>query len=214
MSRGLTLLEMLIALALILMLTVAVGRFAESYRSGRDFAIEEASRDREIDAMFGRMAKAFAAADASVGGVVGQQDGIVIAHRGSVLPAAGSSGSALDLLSDFSRYEFRIEGDIQEAFFSGSAQTEVSWVSSLSVVELRYHDGTNWLDSWKSTAGLPLAIECKIWIDFDPDPETFETAEGAVEADTPSIDKNDWPRPDRHRIFAPVDPIISAGGSL
>lgn len=71
MNRALTLVEMLVALALILALTVAVGSFAETYRQGRDFAVSEAIRDREVDAMFGRLAEAFSCADASVGGVSG-----------------------------------------------------------------------------------------------------------------------------------------------
>ena len=57
--------------ALILALTVAVGSFAETYRQGRDFAVSEAQRDREVDAMFGRLAEAFSCADASVGGISG-----------------------------------------------------------------------------------------------------------------------------------------------
>ena len=114
MNRALTLVEMLVALALILALTVAVGSFAETYRQGRDFAVSEAIRDREVDAMFGRLAEAFSCADASVGGVSGGDRQVSIHHRGSVLPAMGPESNPKDLLVDSVRYEARFDEQFQE----------------------------------------------------------------------------------------------------
>ena len=62
-------------------------------------------------------------------------------------------------------------------------------------------------------ADAPWAMECKLWYEFDPQPETIETAEGIIEADVPTLDESEWPRPDRHRIFAPVDPSTTTGSS-
>lgn len=211
MRRALTLMEMLVALALILALTVAVGSFAKTYRQGRDFAVSEAIRDREVDAMFGRLAEAFACSDASVGGVSGGENDVSIHHRGSVIPAAGPDGEAADLLADSSRYDIQLAEQFQEVFVAGSAQSTLTWQSSVSVLQLRYHNGSSWSESWSTEQGLPVAIECKIWFDFDPAPETIETAEGPVEADVPTLEESDWPRPDRHRIFAPVDPSTFTG---
>lgn len=206
MRRALTLMEMLVALALILALTVAVGSFAETYREGRDFAISEALRDREVDAMFGRLAEAFSCADASVGGISGGDRSVSIHHRGSVLPAMGSEPQPADLLADFARYEIRFNEQLQEIFTARSSKNTLTWRSPVSIVQLRYHDGSNWTDSWSVEQGLPVAIECKLWYEFDPKPQTVETAEGTIEADVPTLDESQWPRPDRHRIFAPVDP--------
>ena len=206
MRRALTLMEMLVALALILALTVAVGLFAETYRQGRDFAISEALRDREVDAMFGRLAEAFSCADASVGGISGGDRGVSIHHRGSVLPAMGSEPKPADLLADSARYEIRFNEHLQEIFTARSSKNALTWRRPVSIVQLRYHNGLRWADSWSVAQGLPVAIECKLWFEFDPEPETIETAEGAIEADVPTLDELEWPRPDRHRIFAPVDP--------
>ena len=211
MRRALTLMEMLVALALILALTVAVGSFAKTYRQGRDFAVSEAIRDREVDAMFGRLAEAFSCSDASVGGISGGERFVTIHHRGSVLAAAGPEGKLADLLADSTRYEIRLAEQFQEFFVAGSAQSTLTWRSSVSVLQLRYHNGSSWSESWSTEQGLPVAIECKIWFDFDPAPETIETAEGPVEADVPTLEESDWPRPDRHRIFAPVDPSTFTG---
>ena len=206
MRRALTLMEMLVALALILALTVAVGSFAETYREGRDFAISEALRDREVDAMFGRLAESFSCADASVGGISGGDRGVSIHHRGSVLPAMGSEPKPADLLADSARYEVRFNEQLQEIFTARSSKNTLTWRSPISIVQLRYHDGSNWTDLWSVEQGLPVAIECKLWYEFDPEPQTIETAEGTIEADVPTLDESEWPRPDRHRIFAPVDP--------
>ena len=206
MRRALTLMEMLVALALILALTVAVGSFAETYREGRDFAISEALRDREIDAMFGRLAEAFSCADASVGGISGGDRGVSIHHRGSVLPAMGSEPKPAELLADSARYEIRFNEQLQEIFTARSSKNMLTWRRPVSIVQLRYHNGSSWTDSWSVAQGLPVAIECKLWYEFDPEPETIETAEGTIEADVPTLDESEWPRPDRHRIFAPVDP--------
>jgi len=211
MNRALTLMEMLVALALILALTVAVGSFAETYRQGRDFAVSEAIRDREVDAMFGRLAEAFSCADASVGGVSGGDRQVSIHHRGSVLPAMGPESNPKDLLVDFVRYEARFDEQFQEIFTARSSNNTLTWRSTVSIVQLRYHDGSNWTDSWSVEQGLPLAIECKLWYEFDPEPEAIETAEGTIEADVPTLEESEWPRPDRHRIFAPVDPTTSTG---
>ncbi len=211
MNRALTLMEMLVALALILALTVAVGSFAETYRQGRDFAVSEAIRDREVDAMFGRLAEAFSCADASVGGVSGGDREVVIHHRGSVLPAMGPEPKPEDLLADSARYEARFDEQFQEIFTARSSKNTLTWRSTVSIMQLRYHDGSNWTDSWSVEQGLPFAIECKLWYEFDPEPETIETAEGTIEADVPTLEESEWPRPDRHRIFAPVDPPTSAG---
>ena len=209
MRRALTLMEMLVALALILALTVAVGSFAETSREGRDFAISEALRDREVDAMFGRLAEAFSCADASVGGISGGDRGVSIHHRGSVLPAMGSEPKPVDLLADSARYEIRFNEQLQEIFTARSSKNTLTWRIPVSIVQLRYHNGSSWTDSWSVAQGLPVAIECKLWYEFDPDPETIETAEGTIEADVPTLDESEWPRPDRHRIFAPVDPSTS-----
>ena len=209
MRRALTLMEMLVALALILALTVAVGSFAETYREGRDFAISEALRDREVDAMFGRLAEAFSCADASVGGISGGDRGVSIHHRGSVLPAMDSEPKPADLLADSARYEIRFNEQLQEIFTARSSENTLTWRRPVSIVQLRYHNGSSWTDSWSVAQGLPVAIECKLWYEFDPEPETIETAEGTIEADVPTLDESEWPRPDRHRIFAPVDPSTS-----
>ncbi|MBL22003.1 MAG: hypothetical protein CMJ37_04075 [Phycisphaerae bacterium] len=211
MRRALTLMEMLVALALILALTVAVGSFADTYRQGRDFAVSEARRDREVDAMFGRLAEAFSCADASVGGISGDEGAVSIHHRGSVLPAMDSESKLADLLADSVRYQIQFNEEIQEIFTARSSKNTLTWRSRVSIVQLRYHDGSSWTDSWSVGQGLPVAIECKLWYEFDPEPETIETAEGAIEADVPTLDESEWPRPDRHRIFAPVDPSISTG---
>ena len=211
MRRALTLMEMLVALALILALTVAVGSFAETYRQGRDFAVSEAQRDREVDAMFGRLAQAFSCADASVGGISGGDREVSICHRGSVLPAIGSSSKPVDLLADSARYQIRLNDQFQEIFTARSSKNTLTWRSPVSIVQLRYHNGSSWTDSWSVAQGLPIAIECKLWYEFDPEPETIETAEGIIEADVPTLDESEWPRPDRHRIFAPVDPEMSTG---
>ena len=211
MRRALTLMEMLVALTLILALTVAVGSFAETYRQGRDFAVSEAQRDREVDAMFGRLAEAFSCADASVGGISGGDREVSIHHRGSVLPAMGPESSSADFLADSARYEIRFGGQCQEIFTARSSKNTLNWRSSVSIVQFQYHDGLKWSDSWSVDQGLPVAIECKLWYEFDPEPETIETAEGVIVDDVPSLDASEWPRPDRHRIFAPVDPSISTG---
>ena len=211
MNRALTLMEMLVALTLILALTVAVGSFAETYRQGRDFAVSEAIRDREVDAMFARLAEAFSCADASVGGVSGGDREVLIHHRGSVLPAMGPEPKPEDLLADSARYEARFDEKFQEIFTARASKNTLTWRSAISIMQLRYHDGSNWTDSWSVEQGLPLAIECKLWYEFDPEPETIETAEGTIEADVPTLEESEWPRPDRHRIFAPVDPPTSAG---
>ena len=211
MRRALTLMEMLVALALILALTVAVGSFAETYRQGRDFAVSEAQRDREVDAMFGRLAEAFSCADASVGGISGSEREVTIHHRGSVLPAMGSDPKPADLLADAARYQIRFDEQLEEIFTVRSSKNTLTWRSPISVMQLRYHNGSSWTDTWSLAQGLPVAMECKLWYEFDPEPETIETAEGTIEADVPTLDESEWPRPDRHRIFAPVDPSTTTG---
>ena len=207
MNRALTLMEMLVALALILALTVAVGSFAETYRQGRDFAVSEAYEIAKLMRVRSTGRSIFLCRCQCwriSGGTSGQFTIVGVCS----LPWARSN----PLIFWWTPFVMKpVLMSIQEIFTARSSNNTLTWRSTVSIVQLRYHDGSNWTDSWSVEQGLPLAIECKLWYEFDPEPEAIETAEGTIEADVPTLEELEWPRPDRHRIFAPVDPTTSTG---
>ena len=197
MRRGFTLMEVLIALAVLTLLGGSMLGFLWDLLDRRDALIRasvdgqagSAALDRiEMDAVC-----AFAG-DAGVGaGIAGTATSLRFLSRGVAIPlAAGETGAA-----DLQRSEYSFDaraGVLRARRWTGSTgETELEVVSDrVQRMRVRYFDGRGWAPSFDSLAagGLPVAIEVALWFG-EPLAMAEQAAAGATPADAPELDAAD-----------------------
>jgi type II secretory pathway pseudopilin PulG len=183
--RALTLLEVLIALGLIVALLSSMFVFLfsmfDTRQRARDFSAQQRSATTLIDRLETDLMSCITADARAGAGVVGNETSIVVLSRGVPVHLAGRGVSDSAVLADLARTSYSFDAAAQQLSVSrhvigdrGMASAEVgrshALEGALGKVQLRYHDGSRWRDSFDSlSAGrLPNAIEVAIW--FDPPP--------------------------------------------
>ena len=232
--RGFTLLEVLVAIALISMLLGSLFAFLHDLLQSRSRALDYTAHQLAAATLIGRveaeLASCLVGDDNSGPGVKGDAASLSILSRGVAVHLA-EDGLESGVLGDLQQSEYRFvdeAGEIEVRRMTPWAQPAPDFVSVGPVYRLRFrfHDGTAWSDTFDSLeAGrLPQAVEVAVWYHPWPgaqetQPEappgagaaerlTFDTTGGfddAAFARQSDLDSFDEPRPDRFRVIVIPD---------
>lgn len=207
--RAFTLLEALIAVAMIGLLAGALAIFVDDLATTRAHVTRTTDRARSADAVFGVVEAALQTAVVDGGrlgaGVSGSPDGLrVLSSR---TDAVGSTGAQLAraAFAPLVVTEVRQSG---QGILVGRAGVASALPGSACTVRFRYFDGTQWTDWFDSLqAGqLPVMVEVSVWfsaVGAGADAEAEAEAETEPELDARA--EESLPPPDRVRRFAVPD---------
>lgn len=195
MRRGFTLIEVILALALLVALVGGLYTFVDGLRSNAKIADERATEmaaaEVVLDEVESTLATTYVAGHDGASGIAG--DGASLSVRGR---AWGYDAKA----SDVSGCELKVDaqGLMARRVVGGKAQ---AWerIAGVGGLRVRYHVGSEWVTSFDSAqAGqLPTALEISLWLGGE--------ASGAGVAKGPA---------DRVRVMAVHDaPPATGGGS-
>ncbi len=175
--RGFTLMETLVALALLLVLVGMVFAFGMNLTASRDRLNKHIRQSQAVRVFLDRLEQDLhtsLAADAGQGaGIVGNESSLALLSRsvGSMGQTQGISQATHDL----QRSEYRWDNASRTLEAGrGAAGASPSWntiTGDLGYVQWRYHNGSSWVTRFDSgsTKRLPVAVEVAIW--FVPPPQ-------------------------------------------
>jgi len=180
--RGLTLIEMLLAIALTLALMGSMFAFYFNVLSSRSVIIEHMRQQQAATTLISWIDSDLAtcvAGDATIGaGVKGDSTNLRVLTRGIAARVAAHGADDPEVFSDlqlaeyrFNANELRIEGRRAPTVFTGTnASSEGSQFSSLDGtihhLRFRYFSNGQWQDSFNSLQAdrLPAAVEIALWL--------------------------------------------------
>jgi hypothetical protein len=205
--RGITLVEVLLGIALMLALSAGLFGYVWGLLDKRDRLLEVSARQAAAAVIFEELenclATTFAADAAGRPGVKG--DGTSVAVRCRGVMARNAPGDAGDL-GDLVGIELRFESGAVSARRLARREGEFEVISEgIERLRLRYYNGVEWLDSFDSAeAGdLPVALEAAVW--FGDAPAEGEDEEG--------VQEGPLREPDRLRVMiVPDGPTSWKGG--
>jgi prepilin-type N-terminal cleavage/methylation domain-containing protein len=196
--RGLTLLEVLIAIALIGGLLAAAFSFLfnllDSRRATLDILAQHRAANYLIECIEADLFTAIAG-DASVGaGVQGDAHSLRILTRDVPARLADRGALSGDAFTDLLRAEYRFTGrriEFSRAIPTAPPQDDASqFEGAITTVRFRYYDGSRWRDSYDSaqSGALPVAVEVAVWFnqavgDVDDLPGNLAEDEGLLSGD-------------------------------
>ncbi|MFG0243160.1 MAG: hypothetical protein ACF8R9_10285 [Phycisphaerales bacterium JB054] len=228
-----SLVEVMLALAILAVLAVGVTAFFFQVSSRQQRLLDIASRQRDASMVLGRLESAVMHAVAvgpdGAAGVKGDATSLTVITRG-VWPmlrgdAAVGDACALTFMFDEPGRACTLVAQ-SVGRMSGRSPRPEPVLGRVERVRLRYSDGRNWADSFDSVSagGLPVAVEVSIWFEaagrrdqedrppelMEQDPEDLEPfgPEGFVEPEfAVEQDETGWvPRePDHVRIIGVPD---------
>lgn len=190
MRRGLTLIEVLIAIALVVALVGGMYGFLFELLDTRAQTVEIGRRHEAAMLLVDRLEQdllgAVAASGGGAAGVSGDEHSITLLTRG--VPVFAAAGAPAAALADLEQAEYRFRGDTIEARRGvvgapGASTSFESFGATVHEVRFRYHDGGDWRESFNTLrAGrLPAAVEVSIW--FEPWEEEDAAADDALDED-------------------------------
>jgi prepilin-type N-terminal cleavage/methylation domain-containing protein len=213
---GFTLLEVIVAAALILALVGAMASFLSDALRIRTRVSEEVERARAGDVAIATIERALETAiveDPRLGaGVVGDATSLSVLRIGLSSWRLGTFDRAR-ALEEADRVRIRFDAATGRILVTRGDAPESALGGSIARLRLRYFDGQAWSSSFDSVrAGqLPAAVEIALWLrpNATPDqpverPEFDLEASDAVDADDPDSGSDAIP-PDRLRIVAIPD---------
>ena len=229
--RGLSLIELLIAIALLLALFGAMFGFLFNTLQKRAWLTERMERQRAVGALIEHLERDLTTAVAAYGsesGIDGTNTSLVVLSRGvdaSTAPTAGADA----LLADLMRTTYTFEDGAgltfeRSAIDARRAEVSTTLGASIARVRFRYHDGSTWRDRFDcmSAGGLPRAVEIAVWYLGDEDDDEaddiaafesqlYEKRTRERDAPEPTFDDGAMtdpeaePLPDRIRVIAIPD---------
>jgi len=216
MRRGFTLIEVLIAVALLSLLTGSMFAFLVNLARTRDRTLSVSRVESGATLFLDRLEDdlgACIAGDASFGpGVRGTADSIEVLRR--LVTVEGAEVDPARAVLGVYRHD-----PVARTIETIDPDTGEGEVLGTGVVRLamRYHDGSQWLDSFDSSrSGLPVAVEVSLWLGDPAAPgETTDAIPefGALEAPMqPELGETspESLHPDRVRIIAVPDGPVAA----
>jgi prepilin-type N-terminal cleavage/methylation domain-containing protein len=209
--RGFTLIEVILAIALLLALSAGMLSYIWGLLASRERLVKATDQEIAAAALFeeleGDLSTTFAVDGAGAAGVEGTGSSLVVRMRGVGALAEGG-------VSDF--------GDLQgcEVKFDGTALSArrlapnaapfEMLASPVEFVQFRYFDGSTWGSSFNSasTGSLPVAVEASVWFDSGAaagaGDDTADGSEAGAEREKPAR------APDRVRVMVvPDGPVTS-----
>lgn len=208
-TRGFTLIETLVALALLIALLGTLFLFMRNLLETRRRATEFAERERAIATLVqsieNDLMTCLVRGPAGGAGIDGTETSLRILSRGVAIRSisGGQQGLFRDLQS--TEVRFNAGGHTLEGRRAAADSTNAGGFSpfggTIAKVRFRYYDGSRWLETFNSIAqdALPVAVEVAVWFQpwpgEAPDPAE-EAARAAAEAD-----------PERLTFDATADPF-------
>src|SRR5262245_22299472 len=178
-SRAFTLLEVLIAIALILVLVGAMFGFLFDMLNSRAAALDHVRQQDAANAVVKQLdvdLMTCIVGDAESGsGVKGDQTNLRLLSRGVAASLAAHGANDPDVLGDLQFTEYRFDAAAHRISGGRGAARSPAGESSTELVPLegtiyklrfRYHDGNQWQSEFDSLkAGrLPQAVEAALWL--------------------------------------------------
>lgn len=214
---GFTLVEVLAAVALLVLLAAAVMSFLSVLRDRQKTVGDAYDRQRSLALVMERLdaevITCFADSGEGEAGISGTESQLKIGSRGVGLGLLGAESLQVSS-TQFSSFglsgsEFRV---------SRQEQTGVSPVTltvrGVGKVRFRYHDGSEWRTTFDSqrARGLPMAIEVSVWFaeSLQEPAAATEVIESEASDAVEPAEVIEVP-PDRVRIFAIPDGVRSGG---
>lgn len=239
LRRGFTLLEIVIAVGLLMVLMVGLFAYWSQVTTDRDRIEKHMRREQALRVFFTRLMSDIdtcLVGDAVHGtGIDGKPEQLRLRSRG--VNALGALEGKPTTFVDRRVAEYRFvkaSGALQVR--GGAGDESGGWttlITGLGDARFRYHDGSEWRDSFNALSAkrLPIAFEFAVWFTPDPDeeddpslgdsteldgdppldpePTSFEFDEGDLASDEPR------PLPDRVRVFVvPDGPEFDPGRSF
>ncbi len=176
-GRAMTLLEVMLALAILVVLSVGVSAFFFRMTSQRDQLVRLASQQRDVSMLFDRVESALLAAVAvspdGSAGIKGTETSLTVVARG-VQPAFDEGAALADacvVTFEFSEQAARCTQSLAPVGAGGGGGGGSLSEPVLELVErmrFRYSNGRAWSTSYDSRGGggLPVAVEVSVW--FEP----------------------------------------------
>lgn len=212
-ARGMTLLEVLIAITLGLVLLGSVTSFAWSQLDARRQILEAADARRSVTLVIDRLEQdlisAIAASSDGIPGVEGETSAISVLSRG-VSPSWTEDPATM--VGDLHRLVIRFrpttgEIEMNRGSVAGSDQASIL-PGRLLDLQFRYFDGQSWQSAWNSLDmnGLPTAVEVRCWYGR-PEVEAEDALSESFAMDSEFSDESMFERedadamPDRIRII-------------
>lgn len=226
--RGFTLMEVLVAIALILALFGAMFGFLYDMLSTRDRAIEFTAQQRAATMLLDRveadLLSCIVGNEHHGAGVTGDEQSLAILSRSvGTVAEAGDEAALNDAFSDLQQSQYSFDPQTHQVSGSRALPGAESprtheFGARLYKVRFRYHDGVDWLMAFDSIDRdrLPLAVEVAVW--FDPWPNEdwneLEDQDGSQSAAQPqretfdmqgTFDEQEWAmRADRDASNIPM----------
>ncbi|MCC7388219.1 MAG: prepilin-type N-terminal cleavage/methylation domain-containing protein [Phycisphaerales bacterium] len=232
-ARGMTLLEVMFALAILAVLSVGVGAFYFEMNTRRDRLVLMATQQRDVSLYFdrleGALLSALAVAPDGSAGVRGDATSLSVATR-AVQPSFEDNAALDD--GCVMTFAFDEPGRrCTQSVAAGGQSISEPVLSSVERLRYRYSDGRRWSQSFDSASagGLPVAVEVSVWLASGqpstpegppaapgptepggPDGASFEEPEdelGPLDIPTPEPEEAVWtPRePDHVRVIGIPD---------
>ncbi len=180
-NRAFTLLEVMLALALLVGLIAALwaflGNLQLSQHSVNDEVEQHVAATHILDCLEQQLAQSIAGVPGGGGeagaGVTGAATSIRVLARGVPIVVQGSADQPLggDLVAtSLACDEGSSTMQFEQKTIGGGGSSVSSRVGSVGALRFRYFDGTTWSDHFDSAArgGLPPAVEVSIWFNKPP----------------------------------------------
>ncbi|MBG79341.1 MAG: hypothetical protein CMJ39_01370 [Phycisphaerae bacterium] len=219
--RGLSLLEVLIALSLGIVLLGSVTTFAWSQLNSRDRILDAAHARRSLTLVIDRLEQdlisVIAGTSDGMPGLQGDRNSIMIHARGL---APRWSDDPSSMIGDLHRLSIGFDGAsgriemIRTPYQLGSELVEEDPAALPGVIrdlQFRFFDGRQWVDQWNSLdrGQLPLAVEIAAWHgqpDVDVEVDEFDSAFGLrssedLQSDLDTVISELDSIPDRRRVI-------------
>jgi len=211
MKRAFTLFEVLLALALIAMLSGGVFAFLWQLMAEKAAVSASALEGQAADALIDRLESSLTGAVASdssgASGIVGTATSLRVLYRGVTLPLKEDDRGWAR--GDLQACDFTVDGGTLKAHRwdahrnrGGGATGEAESIAgTIGALKFRYYDGQAWADSFdsKDAGGLPVAIEVSMW--FGPP--------RSIPADTSMRDREAKQPADAAGPSAPAQPEVA-----
>lgn len=213
-----TLVEVLAAIALLVLLATAVMSFLGVLRERQKTVGDAYERQRGLSLVMERLDSEVTTCFADDGeghsGVEGSETGLKLGSRGVGIGSLGASEMQISS-TQMSRVELAGEELRVTREEEAGGTPQLLKVRGIGKVRFRYHDGRDWRTRFDSraTKGLPVAIEVSVWFAESLATSEENTAgnefdEPGSENDAEAVSNLEIP-PDRVRVFVVPDGAVT-----
>lgn len=205
LRAGFSLVEVLVAVALVTALVAAMFGFLRNVIDSRQRVLERTATQRAASVLIDRLEADLAAClvgDAAFGsGLSGDETSISVLTRGLGLSLVDRGEGEAAVLGDLQRAEYRFDGERRviearriEAKAPAAEPTSAELLGgTIYKLRFRYHDGSSWRDSFDALKAdrLPAAVEVAMWFHPWPEDQSGNVESGNGESGNRESDSGD-----------------------